>query len=81
MPKVRALVIGRFVTAAAHNVAPLPQATGSQVDGCPDRVARALGSTDQFHAHPVMFVRVHVVQQNRRMVHAVDDHIDFPVVE
>ena len=79
--KMRTLVVGRNIAAAAHDVLALAYAIGVQVYGCPDRVARAFGAPDEFQLHPVMAIGVDVLQQNRRTIDGADDHVNPAVVE
>ena len=80
-PKMKALVVRGFVAAAAHDVSPLPDTARCQVDRGSYGVTRTLRSAYQRNAYPVVFVGIHVAQQDGRVVDAVHHNGDLAVVE
>ena len=54
---------------------------GCQIDRGTNCIARAFRTADQLQTDPVVVVVIDVAEQHRRVVHAVDDHIDLAVVE
>jgi len=77
---MRALIVGRLVAASAHHIRPLPHTAGRQVDSGADGIPRTPGTPNQLQPNPMMFVRIHISQKDRRLIQAIDHHIDFPAV-
>ena len=79
--KVRALVVGRDVTASAHHVLALTNAICRQIYSCANSITRTPGPSHKLQFHPMVMIGIDVLQQYWGSIHGVDDHIDLAVVE
>ena len=79
--KMEPAVIGGDVASAGQHILALAHAIGGQIGGGAGGVARAFGSADQLHLHPMMMIGIHIAQQHRRAVDWIDHNVDLAIVE
>src|SRR5262249_10030040 len=79
--EVQALVGAGGVAASAEDVEALAHASGGEVGGRSDGVARALGTAHQPERDPVVRVLGLVAQEHGWAFQVVDDHVDLAAIE